>query len=174
MKSQKNCSIIDCNKIVYCKDLCTLHYARKKRYGDPNSPSLHSVRQEKCIVDECDNKWFSKGYCEKHYQRWRKYGDPNIMLRNENGKGTIDDSGYKRFKINGKVISEHKIIMETYLNRELLPEENIHHKNGNRLDNRIENLELWNTKQPSGQKIEDKIKWAKEILMQYDPTSLKD
>ena len=62
--------------------------------------------------------------------------------------------------------------MEDYLGRALLDHETVHHKNGDRSDNNINNLELWSTKQPRGQKIEDKILFAKEILALYDPTSL--
>lgn len=41
-------------------------------------------------------------------------------------------------------------------------------KNGVRDDNRIENLELWSTHQPSGQRLEDKLAYAKEIIALYD------
>ena len=43
--------------------------------------------------------------------------------------------------------------MEQILGRYLLHEENVHHINGVRDDNRPENLELWNTSQPSGQRV---------------------
>lgn len=69
-------------------------------------------------------------------------------------------------------IPEHRIVMESAIDRELLPEENVHHINGNRADNRPENLELWNTHQPKGQRVEDKIKWAKQILSLYEPEAL--
>ena len=34
-------------------------------------------------------------------------------------------------------------------------------------DNRPENLELWSTSQPSGQRVEDKVAWAAELLRRY-------
>ncbi len=57
--------------------------------------------------------------------------------------------------------------MEEHLGRELYPDENVHHINGVRHDNRLENLALWSTRQPSGQAVEDKVAWAREILKLY-------
>ncbi len=59
-----------------------------------------------------------------------------------NYKGGTTSDGYLRIFINGKSIYKHRLIMEEYLGRKLTSADVIHHKNRNKLDNRIENLEL--------------------------------
>jgi len=64
-------------------------------------------------------------------------------------------------------IHEHVFVMSEHLQRPLKKGENVHHINGDRRDNRIENLELWHRTQPSGQKLSDKIKSSLEFLRNY-------
>ena len=56
--------------------------------------------------------------------------------------GHVDARGYKRLKIYGRQIAEHRYVMEQVLGRRLLSSEAVHHKNGNKADNVIDNLEV--------------------------------
>src|SRR5687768_4998048 len=58
--------------------------------------------------------------------------------------------GHPRTKARWPYVLEHILVMEAKLGRYMLPHERVHHMNGQRADNRPENLELWKIKDPAG------------------------
>ncbi len=76
-------------------------------------------------------------------------------------------SGYAWGRLGGRSGHMHVLVMEQILGRPLRPNETVHHRNGVRDDNRRENLELWSKSQPAGQRVADKLAWAREFVALY-------
>lgn len=140
--------------------LCPRHYAK-----------LH---HPPCKIDGCTRYAWARGICSTHDMRMRtkgSYDDPPPSKRkylNWSGLGYVMlfRPEHPSAPSTG-LIAEHRVVMEEKLGRHLLPGENVHHINGIKDDNRPENLELWTRQQPNGQRVEDKLAWAKEFLAQY-------
>lgn len=137
----------------------------------------HEARKRPCAEcgAPCDNRATVCLACLPHpageaSPNWR---GGRVKAHKTRGYVRIKTPRHPRADRNGYV-PEHTLVMEQHLGRFLLPGENVHHKNGVRDDNRIENLELWVTAQPAGQRPDDLVEWATDLLRTYAPERLAE
>lgn len=116
-------------------------------------------------MDGCPNKRTSRQWCPKHYYRWQKHGDP-LVTKPLKAHWFRGKDGYVYWSGRENKL-EHREVMEQMLGRKLKPKETVHHRNGIKHDNRPGNLELWKSVQPRGQRVEDLVTFAREILAEY-------
>lgn len=136
-----------------------------------------------CKIENCTvslSKQNKSGLCTKH-RTLNKLCECGVNLISNRTKicrdcyktGSLSSKGYRLVTVKNhpilgsKQVLEHRLIMIEKLGRNLFENENVHHINGVKTDNRIENLELWVTSQPSGQRPEDLLAWAEEIIATY-------
>ena len=179
--TKRTCAVDGCDGRHKARGFCEFHASRDARYGSPlGGPKMRQSRAGRtCSVLACERlPSDAAGFCAMHSYRNKRYGDPEkskfVRGKTGNEKWHPATGGYvwrydptsKHASRNGFVY-QHRFIIAESIGRCLLTSESVHHKNGIRHDNRIENLELWSKTQPSGQRVADLVRWAQEILALY-------
>ena len=130
-------------------------------------------------MDACNRPVHSHDLCRTHVARVRTYGHAAaavpVRAPGADGwlthgyRGVVVPDGLRHLTEGAPHVLEHRLVMAVLLDRPLVRGESVHHRNGDRLDNRPANLELWSSRQPSGQRVSDKLAFAYELLALYDP-----
>lgn len=198
MREKPLCAVDGCERDARKRGWCDKHYKRWQAHGDPlvvlsRWDSGRYDRQGKpCAVADCSKASVTRELCRAHYLRLLKYGDPTelsdwakgnratpAVLARRRVPGTrfvgkapggytyVAAADSQVANCRGLVL-EHRLVMAQHLGRDLRPDENVHHLNGIRTDNRLENLELWVTMQPSGKRAVDLVTYARVILERYE------
>jgi hypothetical protein len=181
----KPCAVDTCTRQAVSRGWCHGHYQRWVRLGDV-LPDRALGRQVNfaCSIAGCDRDAISRGLCRTHYRRHLATGDAQAdkPVREVAGTGYVSH-GYRivpvpkhlRHLTNGHTpIAEHRLVMARLLGRPMTADESVHHKDGDRLNNAEDNLELWSRWQPRGQRVSDKVAYALELLARYMPEALAE
>lgn len=159
----------------YCSKKCKSQ-AKNIKAKEEIRRKDHDPAYPRCVVPDCDRAGSLKEMCHAHYVRERdkKSLCPPIRQYKQGNGEWITGQGYVIKATSGGPMRKHRFVIEQHIGRSLRKYETVHHINGDRADNRIENLELFSSSHPPGQRIRDKLKHAKEIIALYDNPLFRD
>lgn len=152
----------------------------KKHKGTLRCNKCHQAQKggPRCSIKGCMRPVLARGWCQPHYYRWHRTGNVQEVVRlqvhREYGTGNLVSEGYLQlyrpdhpYATRKGYVLQHRLVMEEVLGRYLHEDETVHHRNGNKLDNVPSNLELWTSRHPKGQRVQDLVAYAHEIIATY-------
>lgn len=131
---------------------------------DPEYMKSYRAKRPPCTAVDCLKPGtYGDGLCDTHHSRLMRTGTIADPKPRQYPRISINAHGYRMVLTGPNArIGEHRLVVEAVLGRPLEAHENVHHKNGIRHDNGLQNLEVWVKPQPSGQRPEDLADWVVE------------
>lgn len=191
------CVSPDCGRRPFSNALCTLHYARWKKGEDVGTTPPEFNREKvieqysnhaACLLPGCGSRPVNRWMCSKHAQQRAaglidEQGNPLRPVAPTGRRpqqGLIRDGAgyplmvapewYKGKTRDGRILA-HRFILEQHLGRYLESHEVVHHKDGNRQNNALSNLELHTRKThpPAHEHTTQSVEAGIEALRHNDP-----
>ena len=137
-------------KVVKC-EWCGEEFVQSPLLRRDRKPAKHCSRS--CGIRAAlqkDPRFFLSG--KEHSNTWK---GGRMVQRGYIWLWSPEDARRLRPGTKKPYVLEHRLVMAKHIGRDLLPTEQVHHKNGIRDDNRPENLELWSIQQPPGQRVNE-------------------
>lgn len=173
----RNCqechTLLTGKRTKFCSDACHYEHTYYTAHGKERKQQHTNCLQCDIKLSEGQLK-FCNNKCNANYNNHQK-------LKNA-PEGAIKEHptlGCYQQKHKGKWVLQHRIIMEDLLGKKLTRAEKVHHINGDRKDNRIENLEMYTgvyrTKEnPHGVRVIDKVTNMLSLLKPDELTTIED
>lgn len=177
------CAVPTCDKPRASRGWCQGHYLRWKVHGDVDADRPLGVKRPQgsiqCSVENetgrCANSARARGWCQGHYQRWKKNGTPGAVALRRPQYRSVMSNGYVRVwcpghpmaNSDGYALEHRKVAYDVGL--AVASGDHVHHINGNKRDNRPENLEV----KRAGDHHRDHIAEAGFVVNQYGTWTLR-
>lgn len=128
-----------CSRACFGEDYSARHRLTDAQCEACGKPFRKRHFAAKYCSSECAKGRFKNKQGPRHWG-WKggRHTDPSGYVH----VALPDDHRFASMRRNGRYILEHRLVMAEHVDRPLRSNETVHHKNGKRDDNRIENLEL--------------------------------
>ncbi len=152
---------------LYCGQSCRIISHRRNMPAKAVQHCLHCGKAFELKRNEClSTGGRPQKYCSRYCRGAARKGVPSPY--NQGGRHT-DMYGYVNvllpandplatMRTKNGTVREHRLVMARHLGRPLLKSETVHHIDGDRQNNALENLELWVRPHPDGRRLSDVLK----------------